>query len=180
MSDRKSQIVKAATALFLREGLNVSTAMIAREANVSNGTLFNVFATKQSLIDTIYADAKTAMFGTLPHSGDDPLTRKALRENWDAYLHWANENPEDRAVVHLLLEAGLISEETRLQIDCLQEMHFQWFQKGLDDGVLRGPNVAYVAQLIFFQTGLVITESLEGADIDLAFDMLCNSIGLSP
>ncbi|MEO1562645.1 MAG: TetR/AcrR family transcriptional regulator [Pseudomonadota bacterium] len=179
MADRKNQIVDAATALFIDEGLTVSTAKIAKAAGVSNGTLFNVFASKQVLIDTIYADAKQAMYAAIPNSGDVCVSRETVRENWDSYLAWARKFPKDREIIHLLLEAGLVSDRARAEVEAAGADLGSWLEKGLNQGVLRGPNVSYVAQLIFFQINLVITEDLEGRDVDLAFDMLCNSIGLT-
>lgn len=178
MTDRKTQIKLAATNLFLTEGLSVSTASIAKAAGVSNGTLFNVFPTKQDLIDTIFYDAKFAMFGALPNSGDAPFNRAAVRENWDSYLDWARAFPEDRQVLHLLLEAGLVSDATQAKVNDMGAAHYVWLGDALASGKLRGPSMDFIGRLIFFQIDLVITENLEGGDIDLAFDMLCNAIGL--
>ena len=80
MPDRKSQIITAATSLFLNEGVGVSTASIAKAAEVSNGTLFNTFATRQILIDTIYKDAKTAMFGAEPASASTTICCSKLSD----------------------------------------------------------------------------------------------------
>jgi hypothetical protein len=44
---------------------------------------------------------------------------------------------------------------------------------------MRGPSVGYVHDLIFAQFDLVIEHSLTGSEEDLAFDMLCTSIGLT-
>ncbi|WOE76104.1 TetR/AcrR family transcriptional regulator [Alterisphingorhabdus coralli] len=178
MSERKTQIIHAATSLFLAEGVGVSTASIAKAAGVSNGTLFNAFATKQALIDAIYLAAKSAMFAAVPHSGSDSFTRAHLLENWRGYLAWARANPEERAIMHLLLEAGLTSAETQAQVDQLAKPSADWIQTALDTGVIRGPNAGFVGKLIFFQLDLVITENLHSEEADLAFDMLCTSIGL--
>ncbi len=179
MTDRDTKIMDAATALFLRDGVGVSTASIAKAAGVSNGTLFNAFANKQALIDAIYKRAKTAMFACLIHKEDAPFTRQALRENWDRYLDWARAQPADRQIMHLLLDAGLASPETRAEIDAMSLPHAIWLERALAAGQIRGPNAAFIAKLILFQIDLVITETLEGEDADLAFDMLCNSIGLT-
>jgi AcrR family transcriptional regulator len=45
-----SQILKAASALFLERGLEVPTAEIARRAGVSEGSIFKRFPTKQVLV----------------------------------------------------------------------------------------------------------------------------------
>jgi AcrR family transcriptional regulator len=179
MVDRKQQIIAAATKLFLEAGVGVSTARIAKAAGVSNGTLFNAFATKQILIDAIYKNAKIAMFGSAPCFGDAPYNRSNLRTNWDGYLNWASKNPETRLVMHLLLDAGLASAETQAEVHDIAAPYAAWTQRALDQGVIRGPSVSFIGQLIFFQLDLVINEELDEAGQDLAFEMLCTSIGLT-
>ena len=179
MTDRNKQIIAAATILFLTDGVGVSTANIAKAAGVSNGTLFNAFPTKQVLIDSIYRKAKTAMFAALPHSGDAPFNRAHLYENWQGYLAWSSVHPEDRQIMHLLLDAGLASAETRAQVDADASLYVSWIQDAFDHGVIRGPDAAYIGKLIFLHIDLAITEGLKGKNTDLAFDMLCNSIGLN-
>lgn len=179
MTDRRTQIIAAATRLFLDEGVGVSTARIARAAGVANGTLFNVFPTKQDLIDAIYKDAKAAMFASAPNRSGVPLVRETLRANWDGYLDWAGRNPETRRVMHLLLDAGLASARTQAEVNEIAAPHIAWVQKALEDGVIRGPSVSFCGQLYFFHLDLVINENLDGAGIDLAFEMLCTSIGLT-
>lgn len=179
MTDRKQQIIAAATKLFLDEGVGVSTALIAKTAGVSNGTLFNAFATKQKLIDTIYKDAKSAMFASLPCSGSASYNRSNLRANWDGYLIWAKKNPESRRIMHLLLDAGLASAETQAEVNAIAAPYAAWTQKALDLGIIRGPSVSFIGQLTFFYLDLVINENLDRAGEDLAFEMLCTSIGLT-
>jgi AcrR family transcriptional regulator len=179
MHERKQQIIAAATKLFLDEGVGVSTARIAKAAGVSNGTLFNVFPTKQDLIDAIYREAKVAMFASAPSSGAAPFDLGNLRANWDGYLNWARKNPEARRVMHLLLDAGLASAETQAEVNEVAAPHTAWVQKALDQGVIRGPSVSFIGKLIFFQLDLVINENLDRAGNDLAFEMLCKAIGLT-
>ena len=179
MSDRQNQIIEAAIPLVLREGVGVSTAAIAKAAGVSNGTLFNAFATKQDLIDSIYLAAKTRMFDALTHSDDAPLTHETLHRNWCDYLEWARGNPHHRQVMHLLLDAGLVSPTMRAAVDRLGTWYGVWITDALARGVIRGPSVDYVARLVFFHLDLVIEMALDGNDEALAFDMLCHSIGLS-
>ena len=179
MTDRKTQIIAAATRLFLSDGVGVSTARIAAEAGVSNGTLLNAFATKQALIDAIYQRAKQSMFGAVPNFGDAPFDRARLRANWDGYLGWAAQNPEARRVMHRLLDAGLASDQVQAEVNVLAVPHAIWLQRALDAGIIRGPSVSFVGQLIFCQLDLVITEQLDPAGVDLAFEMLCTAIGLT-
>ena len=179
MNDRQIQIISAATTLFLNEGVGVSTASIAKAAGVSNGTLFNAFATKQDLIDAIYHRAKTAMFDALHISADTVPHRDHIKRNWDSYLTWARANPEERRVMHLLQVAGLASQSVQIEIAQRGAPHADWVRRALDQGYLCAPNVEYVCALLFFHLDLAIAQDLTGDDLDLAFDMLCNSIGLT-
>ena len=62
-------ILAAALSLFRSEGVNVSTARIAKQAGVSNGTLFNYFPTKQALIDALYVSIKTELAAAVELAG---------------------------------------------------------------------------------------------------------------
>lgn len=178
MNDRQKQIVKAAIPLFLTEGVSVSTARIANAAGVSNGTLFNAFPTKQDLIDAIYRSTKTAMFAAFPAPQGASFGPKLLRKNWDAYLGWARAAPEDHKVMHLLRESGLASAGVKAEINALAAPHGQILVDALEQGTIRGPSVGFISDLIFNQIDLVIEHNLHGTNEELAFDMLCNSIGL--
>lgn len=179
MTPRQTQILDAATTLFLRDGVGVSTARIAEAAEVSNGSLFNAFPSKQALIDALYRRAKIGLFSSIPHSGDAPFDRAHMRDNWEGCLAWARAHPEARAVMHLLQEADLVSAEARADIDAQAQMHGEWIARALAEGRIKAPNVAFVSRLVFFQIDLVITETRERAEAEMAFDMLCNALGVS-
>ncbi|PJI92571.1 TetR family transcriptional regulator [Yoonia maricola] len=179
MNDRQLQIIDAATVLFLSEGVGVSTARIAKAAGVSNGTLFNAFSTKQALIDAIYQHAKLGMFAAMPHAGDARFDRANLYENWQGYLARARAHPQEREIMHLLLDAGLASEQMQAEIEQHLAPYAVWIQNALDHNMIKGPNAAFIGRLILFQIDLVITENLHSSDADLAFDMLCKAIGLT-
>lgn len=179
MTERQTQIIKAAIPLFLTEGVGVSTARIAKAAGISNGTLFNAFPTKQDLIDAIYICTKQAMFAAFPPHQTWPFGRSQMRINWDGYLGWARAAPADHKVMHLLRDAGLASPKAQIQIDAQFAPHAKTLADALEQGIIRGPNVAFIGAVVFAQIDLVIDHALTGADEDLAFDMLCNAIGLS-
>lgn len=179
MNDRQSQIVEAAIKLFLTEGVGVSTASIAKAAGVSNGTLFNAFPTKQDLIDAMYLTAKLGMFDALALKENAKFDRSTVAENWGRYLTWARRLPHHRQVMHLLHEAGLISDVARARVDALGAPQGALIEQALNTRMITGPNVEFIVRLIFFHIDLVIDQHLEREDETLAFEMLCNSIGLN-
>ena len=178
MNDRQKQIVAAAVRLFLNEGVGVSTARIAQEASVSNGTLFNAFPTKQDLIDAVYRKTKMDMLAVWPDPKGRILDRTMMRSNWNAYLGWARREPQDHKVMHLLKDARLASPAIISEVDALAAPYGRPLVESFHSGLIRGPSIGFISDLIFAQIDLVIDHNLTGAEEDLAFDMLCNTLGV--
>ncbi|MEM8730835.1 MAG: TetR/AcrR family transcriptional regulator [Pseudomonadota bacterium] len=179
MNARQKQIANAAIDLFLKDGVGVSTASIAHAAGVSNGTLFYAYPTKQTLIDAIYISTKEQLVAALTLDDSDQFNRATLQRLWSEYMAWGRQRPQDRQIMNLLWLAGLASSEAKTQGDEILARFNVLFEQAFADGVIRGPNVAYLNQLVVLQLDLVLTQNLRGDDEALAFDILCNSIGLT-
>ncbi len=179
MNERQTQIAEAAIHLFLSEGVGVSTAAVAKAAGVSNGTLFNAFSTKQDLIDAIYLATKTSFFRATALKDGETLDRSSVRRLWTAHLNWARAAPNHHKVKRLLLESGLASQSAQDEANALAAPHVEWLAAAHASGAIRGPNVAFIGELVFFHIDLVIDQNLTEADEDMAFDMLCHAIGLT-
>jgi AcrR family transcriptional regulator len=101
--DRRQAILAAATRVLATQGLGAATATIAKEAGVSNGSLFLYFESKPLLLNQLFVDLKcgmaTAAVAGLP-PGAPP--REQIRHLWDGWLRWATTHPEKRrALAHL-------------------------------------------------------------------------------
>ena len=93
----------AATRVIASQGLSAATATIAKEAGVSNGSLFTYFDTKAHLLNELYLELKNDMSAAaqagIP-AGAEP--REQLRQMWSGWLTWATGQPEKRrALAHL-------------------------------------------------------------------------------
>jgi AcrR family transcriptional regulator len=95
--DRRNAILSAATRVIAAGGLGGSTAAIAKEAGVSNGSLFVYFDTKAVLLNELYVALKTEMGAVavagLPVDGD---VRQQVQHMWNQWLRWATSFPEKR------------------------------------------------------------------------------------
>jgi AcrR family transcriptional regulator len=95
--DKRAAIMSAATRIIAAQGLGAATAAIAKEAGVSNGSLFTYFDTKADLLNQLYLELKTDMgaaaLGGLPAEGD---VREQALHMWSRWLHWATAYPEKR------------------------------------------------------------------------------------
>ena len=89
--------MSAATRVVAAQGLSAATATIAREAGVSNGSLFTYFDTKADLFNQLYVGLKTEMAAAaldgLP-AGSSP--REQMRHLWTNWLRWATACPDKR------------------------------------------------------------------------------------
>ena len=104
--------MKAATRVIANQGLNAPTAMIAKEAGVSNGSLFTYFATKAELLNALYLALKAEMAAALDLLPEGDV-RERLRHAWLHWLRWACSSPEKRCALARLDVSGDITPASR-------------------------------------------------------------------
>src|SRR5580698_10625809 len=111
--DRRNAIMAAAVRVIAAQGLAAPTALIAKEANVSNGSLFTYFDTKSDLLNQLFVELKTAMaeaaLSDLPAKKD---CKRQLRHAWTQWLHWATAHPEKRRALAYLSVSDEITPES--------------------------------------------------------------------
>jgi AcrR family transcriptional regulator len=112
--DKRDALMAAATRVIAAQGLSAPTAVIAREAGVSNGSLFTYFETKADLFSQLYLELKTGMAAAsldgLPVQA--PL-REQLSRMWSNWMRWATSNPGKRRALALLSVSDDISADSR-------------------------------------------------------------------
>lgn len=108
--DKRNAIMAAATRVIVTHGLGASTAMIAQEAGVANGSLFTYFETKADMFNQLYLDLKVGMASAiltgLPAKAE---LRDQLFHTWSNWMKWAVSNPEKRRA---LAQLGVSDEIT--------------------------------------------------------------------
>jgi AcrR family transcriptional regulator len=113
--DKRKAIMAAATRLIVTHGLSASTAMIAQQAGVANGSLFTYFETKTDLFNQLYLELKAEMASAamkgLPAGA-------ALRDQnfhvWSNWMHWSVSNPDKRRALTQLGVSEEITSATRV------------------------------------------------------------------
>jgi AcrR family transcriptional regulator len=112
--DKRDSLMAAATRVIAAQGLSAPTAVIAREAGVSNGSLFTYFETKADLYNQLYLELKTGM-ATASLEGlpvKAPL-REQLSRMWLNWMRWATSDPGKRRALALLDVSDDIAVQTR-------------------------------------------------------------------
>lgn len=112
-NDRRSAIISAAISVIASQGLGAATATIAKEAGVSNGSLFTYFKTKADLFNQLYVELKGEMAAAaldgLPTKSDD--IREQMFHVWSRWLRWATSCPDKRrTLTHLGVSDDITSE----------------------------------------------------------------------
>ena len=107
-------IIAAAARVVARKGLNAPTALIAKEAGVSNGSLFTYFETKAELLNRLYIELKgemaSAVLHGLPADGD---VRTQMAHVWTGWLRWAAADQDKRRALAQLSVSDEIGPESR-------------------------------------------------------------------
>src|SRR5579859_3545615 len=93
--NKRNAIMSAAIRVIATQGLSAATATIAKEAGVSNGSLFTYFETKADLLNQLFVELKTEMaaaaLNRLPTESDLRTQGLSL---WSHWLRWATSCPE--------------------------------------------------------------------------------------
>ncbi|MDF9837553.1 MULTISPECIES: TetR/AcrR family transcriptional regulator [unclassified Breznakia] len=94
--ENREKILTTALSLFAKDGLqSTTTAKIANAANVSNGTLFYYFKTKDELIVSLYLWKIDSFRKTISDGiADSSLNKDSVKKVWYACLNWFLKNKE--------------------------------------------------------------------------------------
>lgn len=157
MSDKKDRIIETAIMLFASEGVGVPTARIAKEAGVSNGTLFNYFATKQVLIDSVYLEIKREVAtGMLENSADADNARGLFWLLWTGYVGWGARNTVRHSVLDLLKSSRHLSESVEGEVEKLFAPAFEAIQNALQKHDIKDVTMDYLMEVTGAQMSAAI------------------------
>jgi AcrR family transcriptional regulator len=136
--DRRASLLDAATRVFAGHGLSAPTSLISKTAEVSEGSFFTYFKTKDELINALYReirlDLAAAVMNGFPRKAS---IRHRLEHVWMRYVSWGAANPVARkALKHVSMsnvitpavrdEGGvLFAEVERLQQDAVEQRRLQ-------------------------------------------------------
>jgi AcrR family transcriptional regulator len=139
----------AAIRVIAAQGLSAPTAVIAKEAGVANGSLFNYFQTKSELLNQLYVELKTEMAAAaldgLPTESD---IRDQAFHMWSQWLHWATSCPEKRRALAHLGVSDDITPESRQAAHLAMAGIARLIERSRENGPLRDAPLGFVAALM--------------------------------
>ncbi len=157
-ADRRDAILSAATHVIAEQGLGAATATIAKQAGVSNGSLFVYFDTKAMLLNELYIALKTEMCAAavdgLPAKSD---AREQILHMWDHWLGWATSFPEKRRVLAQLEVSDDITAGSHQIVSSAFSVIAALLDRSRADGPMRDAPLSFV---------LTLTSAIADATID--------------
>jgi AcrR family transcriptional regulator len=165
--EKRGAIMSAAIRIIAREGLGATTAAIAQEAGICNGSLFTYFETKAVLVNHLFLELKTelatAALAGLPEQND---LRKQAFHAWSNWMRWATSSPEKRRALAQLEVSDEVTRETRNAAQRASAGIAELLEQLRANGSMRNVPMAFVSS---------ITNSLANATMDFMIQDKANS-----
>jgi AcrR family transcriptional regulator len=147
--DRRNTIIRAATELIAERGLGTSTADIAKQAGISNGSVFTYFETKTDLFNAIYSELKEELIESVLAAIPDGQGKKSqLRCFWLARTHWGVTSPHKRKALAQLHVSDTITNASRRAATVSAAPILNLIDQVAMRGTLRAAPRSYVVELV--------------------------------
>jgi AcrR family transcriptional regulator len=147
--DRRSAIIAAAIRVIASQGLGAPTATIAKEAGISNGSLFTYFETKADLLNQLYMELKAevaaAALDGLPTESD---IRTQMLHLWRHWLRWATSYPEKRRTLAHLGVSDDITSESRQTAHQTMAGIARLLERSRENGPMRDAPLGFAVALM--------------------------------
>ncbi|RIY36806.1 TetR/AcrR family transcriptional regulator [Psittacicella gerlachiana] len=152
-AEKRKSIILSAIHLFYNEGFNAPTSKIAREAKVSEGTIFTYFKNKQDLLEKVFLFLKNDLYEKLQLSdeiSEETCIIETFKTNFHNYIDYGLNYPERS----ILVSRFLLSKQ--IPLEYIQSIHDLF------------------SQLISFIDLLRTTGPLKDVPLDLAINIFTN------
>nr|WP_233148853.1 TetR/AcrR family transcriptional regulator [Shimwellia pseudoproteus] len=118
-------MLNAATTAVGLAGIGASTAVIARQAGVAEGTLFRYFTNKDALLNALFLHLKQSLGEAMMVGFDPSLDQKSCtRHIWNRFVDWGLANPDAHLAMRQLAVSDKITPETFDKVEALYpELH---------------------------------------------------------
>jgi len=159
-NERRTAILDAATRVIAAHGLAATaTSAIAKEAGVSNGSLFVYFDSKATLLNELYVLLKSEM-GQAAFANSPELVspREQLHHVWVQWLAWATSNPDKRRTLAQLEVADDIKLESHTLVRDAQRDMAALLERCREGGPMASLPIGFV---------LLLTGAIADATMDL-------------
>lgn len=137
--DKREQILASALTLFVEFGFHgTPTSKIAKEAGVSNGTLFHYFPTKEDLIKELYITIKNDLNQFIFSKIDPQESIEAVvKKTFIYFIYWALDNREKNHYVQQVMFSPHIFQIPEAVSKEQTQKHIQLIERAREEKIIK-------------------------------------------
>ena len=163
-AEKRSAILKATMELITEHGFHATPmSMIAKQAGVAAGTIYNYFPSKDVLINQLYTELKAKMGSALLQNNESSGN---LREKFFQLYHnlfqYFTEQPEEFIFLEQYSNSPFISQTPEGENLQFQRPVVAFLQGGIELGVLRNMEIELMTALLYGHVVAVAKLHLSG------------------
>ncbi|HEX2912109.1 MAG TPA: TetR/AcrR family transcriptional regulator [Chloroflexia bacterium] len=147
--NKRDAIMAAAIRVIATQGLSAPTALIAREAGVANGSLFNYFQTKADLLNELYLELKAEMASvSLDGLPTDDDIQQQVFYMWSRWMEWATSHPDKRRTLTYLGVSDEITSNSHQAASQAMSGIARLLERSRENGPMRDAPLGFVVALM--------------------------------
>jgi len=116
--EKRLALLNAAAQTIAAHGLGAPTSLMAKKAEVAEGTLFRYFPTKDALLNEVYIYLNQQAYAVV--SKDFPASAPLeirVRTVWNSYIDWGLANRAANDAINQLAASSVLTAATRSNVE---------------------------------------------------------------
>jgi AcrR family transcriptional regulator len=147
--EKRNALLSSAARAVAEQGVLATTAVIARSANVAEGTLFTYFDSKEALLQALYLRLKQSLAdAVMPDYPINADYKQRIEHIFQRYVSWGLVNSTERSAIARLSGSGKISDDTKAQALEPYLAVSQMMLDGVRDGVFVNAPIAFLFSVL--------------------------------
>jgi AcrR family transcriptional regulator len=144
--EKRLALLNAAAETVGAHGLGAPTSLIARKAEVAEGTLFRYFPTKDDLLNELYAHLNQRIYDAISKDfpAGAPLETR-VRAVWNSYIDWGLANRAANEALTQLAVSCVLTPSVRAEAEAM----FSGLVPGLSEADLFKAQPPHFADAVF-------------------------------
>ncbi|MFC5458918.1 TetR/AcrR family transcriptional regulator [Massilia niabensis] len=144
--EKRLALLNAAAETVAAHGLGAPTALMAKKAEVAEGTLFRYFPTKDELLNEVYRHLNGCAYEAISKDfpAGAPLEIR-VRSVWNSYIDWGLANRAANEAMTQLAASSVLTSSTRAEVEAM----FAGLVPGLSEADLFKGQSPYFADAVF-------------------------------
>ncbi|OJJ14449.1 hypothetical protein BKI52_42465 [marine bacterium AO1-C] len=165
--DKREKILQTVMEEIAQEGVNGSPmSQIAKKSGVATGTIYHHFKSKEEIINEIFSTIRKKLKGVIDTvKAKKPAFKEEFEQVWLGFYHHFVAHPLEFKFMQQVDNTPIITEQTYLESGQYLLPVFEFYQKGIEEGLLEDRDVTVLGYLTYDNIMTMVNLKLQGLDI---------------